>query len=533
MIKTWLERFVEEVLKLNKESYVVSGGMAVSGPIHIGKLRGEVIYPSVVTRMLRKEGKEVKHIVIIYTQDPLKAKEPLVSKQFIDEWKGIRILNVEDPKGCHNNWVEHFYEPYALSYKEYGITAEPVMTHEIYEKNERMKKAIKIFLENREKVRKILNKYKGEKLGPNWIPFKPLCEKCFNILTTKAISIENNEYVYYKCDRCGHEGKGDITKGKLEWRAEWVSLWYTFLVDVEFYGKDHAAAGGSRESCNELYKEIFGLDYPKGLAYEWVDLIKDGKKEPMGSSEGVSFDVDEWLRVGRPEVLKYWYLVMKERTHLDFNPSTSVPILHDEYDKAEKIYFGIEEPPRKDMIYDIKFSYEAANDFKPPEKPSIQVPYYLLAIIVQIVPKEDRVSEIIQKLKRIGYLKRDPSDEEMEFLDKYAEKALYWVRKYGGEDMNIKISREISEEIKKSLSEKDISMIREVKNAIERWSTNDTRELEASIYNAIRICGISPKEGFKTLYKIVLGKESGPRFVSLVQAAEKDKIIELLKKAID
>jgi Lysyl-tRNA synthetase (class I) len=145
VIKSWLERFIDEILKDNKERYTVSGGMAVSGPIHIGKLRGEVIYPSIITRYLRNQGKEVRHIVIIYTQDPLKAKEPLVTKQFIEKWKGVRIINVEDPEGCHNNWVEHFYEKYEQSYEEFGITAEPIMTHEIYEKNERMKEAIKIF----------------------------------------------------------------------------------------------------------------------------------------------------------------------------------------------------------------------------------------------------------------------------------------------------------------------------------------------------------------------------------------------------
>src|SRR5579875_800702 len=447
MVKNWLERFVDEVLKDNKDRYVVSGGMAVSGPIHIGKLRGEVIYPSMIARMLRRQGKEVDHIVVIYTQDPLKAKEPLVTKQFIEEWKGVRILNVEDPKGCHKNWVEHFYEPYKTTYEAYGITARPVFTHEIYENHPRMKEAIKIFIDNREKARKVLNKYKGEKLAPNWVPLKPLCEKCHNILTTRVNSI-NGEEVEYSCQKCSHVGKTRINYGKLEWRAEWVSLWYTFLVDIEFYGKDHAAAGGSRDSCNELYKEVFGLEYPKGLAYEWVSLIKEGKREPMGSSEGVSFDVDEWLRVGRPEVLKYWYVISKEKTHLDFNPSTTVPQIHEEYDKAERIYFGLEEPPVKDLIYDIKFSYEAANDFNAPKKIGIQVPYTILAILVQILPKENRKEELLRKLERIGYVKKEVSSEDLDFLDKYSAKVSYWVEKYAPENMRIRIQDKVQEGFK-------------------------------------------------------------------------------------
>ena len=91
MVKFWLERFVDEIEEENKEIYTINGGMAVSGPIHIGKLRGEVIYPSVIYRILKNRGKEAKHYVTIYTQDPLKAKEPLVTKKFIEEWKGVRI----------------------------------------------------------------------------------------------------------------------------------------------------------------------------------------------------------------------------------------------------------------------------------------------------------------------------------------------------------------------------------------------------------------------------------------------------------
>jgi len=528
MVKNWLERFVDKILKENKEKYVVSGGMAVSGPIHIGKLRGEVIYPSIITRLLRKNGKEVEHIVVIYTQDPLKAKEPLVTKEFIEEWKGVRILDVEDPKGCHRNWVEHFYEPYERSYEAYGITAKPVFTHEIYEKNPRMKDAIKIFLDNREKARKILNKYKGEKLPENWVPLKPLCEKCHNILTTKAIAI-NGEEVEYSCAKCGKIGKTKINYGKLEWRAEWVSLWYTFLVDIEFYGKDHAAAGGSRDSCNELYKEIFGLDYPKGLAYEWVSLVKDGKREPMGSSEGVSFDVDEWLRVGRAEVLKYWYIVSKERTHLDFNPSITIPQIHEEYDKAERIYFGLEEPPVKDMIFDIKFSYEAANDFNVPKKPRLQVPYTTLAILVQILPKENRIEELIKKLKRIGYIKEEITNEDIEFLENYSTKVSYWVEKYASENMKIKI---LEQPLNVKFGEKERKLLLKIYELIESWDGKDIVSLESKLYNTIRENDMHPKEGFRLLYQIILGKESGPKLVSLIQAAEKEKILRLIKASI-
>lgn len=528
MVKFWLERFVDEIEKENKEIYTINGGMAVSGPIHIGKLRGEVIYPSVIYRMLKNRGKEANHLVTIYTQDPLKAKEPLVTKKFIEEWKGVRILNVPDPFGDHANWVEHFYEPYEKCYQEYGITAKPVFTHELYERNERMHEAIKTLINKKEEAREILNKYKGEKLKEDWIPFKPLCKKCFNILTTKAIKIEG-EKVYYYCGKCGNEGETTIYEGKLEWRAEWVALWYTLKVDVELYGKDHAAAGGSRDSCNELYSKIFGLQPPKGFGYEWVDLVINNKREPMGSSEGVSFDVDEWLKVGRPEVLKYWYLIMKAKTHLDFDPSTTIPLLHEEYDEAERIFFGIEKPSNEELLYDIRFSYIAANDFNPPKEISLQIPYSFLAIIVQILPPVNKVEEAIKKLRRTGHIRKENLNEnDYTYLDNMIRKVSYWVSKYAPSRLKIKLNSEPPIQLKNTLSQQQIDFLKELSKAMNEWNENEPNMLESKIYQLIKEKGLTSQEGFKVLYQIILGQNSGPKLVSLIQAVGKKEVLKLI-----
>jgi Lysyl-tRNA synthetase (class I) len=373
-----------------------------------------------------------------------------------------------------------------------------------------------------------LNKYKGEKLAENWFPLKPLCKNCYNILTTKVISWEGED-VEYECNKCGYVGKSKINEGKLEWRAEWVALWYTFEVDVELYGKDHAAAGGSRDSCNELYEKLFNKMPPKGFAYEWISLVKDGKREPMGSSEGVSFDIDEWLRVGKPQALKYWYIVMKAKTHLDFDPSRTIPLIHEEYDKAERIYFNLEEPFAKDLKHDIIFSYIAANDFNPPKKIGLQIPYSLMAILVQILPKENKLEEMIRKLRRMKIINDGIDYEEERKLASYIEKVTYWVNKYAPANIKIKVQYEVPENIIKELMDNEVKMLKDVYNVIKNWE-GEINKLETEIYNTIKANNIKPNQGFAILYKIILGKENGPRFVSLVQALEKDTILNILSK---
>lgn len=533
-IAHWLDRFVAEVIKSKKENFVISGGMAPSGPIHIGKIRGEVIYPSAIARELKREGKNVNHIVIIYTQDPLKAKERLVNRNFIEEWRGVRILNVPDPWNCHDNWVEHFIEPYYEVADEYGITARPIMTHEVYT-NPKMKEAVKLFIKRRKEARAILNKYKGGKLEYGWFPARPVCSKCYNVVNTKVLSwIPDKELIKYACPRCGYEGYASLDNVKLEWRSEWTALWYTFDVDIELYGKDHAAAGGSRESCSELYRKLFNRQPPMGFPFEWVSLNIRGRDMEMSSSGGIAFTVDEWLRIGRAEALKYWYFVMRPMTHLEFDPSITPIALHDEYDRAERIYFGLEEAKIKDKEIDIKRAYELANDNNPPERPPQQVPYIFLAVIAQITPKgPGRIREAILKLKRTGHIKRELENWEMKIIGDLLEKAGYWAEKYAPEKYKLKIPKMISPEIIINLSDIEIEFIKKFINLLKRWNINDYVKLEAEIYTLIRNSGLSSKKGFRVLYKVLFGRESGPRLAPFLLSLGLDKAINIFESRLN
>ncbi len=532
-IKHWLDRFVDRLLATGKKRFVISGGMAISGPIHIGKLRGEVIYPSGIARALRRAGKEVRHIVVVYTQDPLKAKERLVPRSFINEWSGVRILDVPDPWGCHENWVEHFFEPYMKHYEEYGITATPIMTHEIY-KDRRMVETVRFFIKNRERAREILNRYKGGKLGPGWFPVRPLCKKCGNIRTTKILDYDGEKgLIRYMCPRCGHVGEARLSDVKLEWRAEWVALWNVLEVDVELYGKDHAAAGGSRDSCNELYRKLFGKEPPMGFPFEWVSLKVDGRSLEMSSSGGIVFTMDEWLEVGLPEVLKYWYYVMRPMSHLEFDPVHGVPHLHEEYSRAERIYFGLEEPADPDKIIDIRRAYELANDDKVPPKPPFQAPYTLLAVISQIIPSTENVDAAIEKLRQTGHLKDELEEWEVARLARLLRKAYTWVKRYAPKHYRVEIREEADPAILERIGEDGVKLLKEVETLLKDWEGRDAVKLEEELYSKIRGLGLSPKKGFRILYMAILGRGSGPKLAPLILAVGPRKIASILGRYVE
>ncbi len=287
-----------------KDEIVFNGGLSVSGLQHVGRLRGEIILNDVLARELRKRGFKTKQYITLYTMDAWKAKRAQVER-LSSKYAGRPLISVPDPYGCHENRVEHYrsdFGPYIERFTSGKV--EVVRTDEMYKE---MREIIEEFIEKREIIREIINKYRGRKPFPeDRIPFNPRCERCNRIDKTKALRYENGEFEY-SCSFCGYRGKAPYYRGKLNRRLERVAVWKFLSVDFEPYGKDHAAPGGSRDSCNELAKAL-GIEPPEGERYERVAL-RDGKKErDMSSSSFVGFTPKDRLEVARPEVLRFLFI---------------------------------------------------------------------------------------------------------------------------------------------------------------------------------------------------------------------------------
>ncbi len=523
----WVDITVNKLLSQKVDKHVINGGMAASGPIHIGKTRGELFLQAAVARKLRMLGEKVEHLLVVYTQDPLKAKPPLITPEFMKEWRGVRILDVPCPKGCCSNWVDHWMNPFYKVLDEFGIKdLKIVTTTEIYQSRE-MIETIKTFIKKRREAREVLGRFKGAKYPEDWIPFKPLCPKCHNISTTKAISVDlENEEAEYICPRCGATGKVKLSEGKLEWRLEWAALWKVLNVTFEPYGKDHAAPGGSRDSCVAIAREILGIEPPMGMAYEWVYV--GGRA--MSSSGGVSFDFDEWPKVAKPEVLKYWYYVSKPLTHLEFSP-LKIPQLSDEYDRAERVYFGIEKVSEPKIEANMKRSYEIANNEEPPKEMPIQIPYRFAVVLSQIIPMKEGFGVIAaKKLIKTGHIREMPDQEGIKQIEAILKRARYWAEKYAPENMKIKIIEKLPRNIAEKLSNEEKEFLRLLGEKIEEkeWTPDD---LEAEIYRLAReVTKLGSKKAFRAAYRVLLGRDSGPRLAPFILTLDEKFVVKRFKE---
>ena len=530
--KHWIDEEADILASQNRPSYVINTGMAISGLIHIGKCRSDLLCPGALTVKLRSLGKDAKHYLTLYTQDPFKAKPPLVEPDFAEKYRGVRILDVPCPEGCCGSWVDHFLNPFKSTLGDFEIHPIMIPTTEMYLKT-KMKKIISEIMGKREEVRKIANKFRGEaKKPPGWIPFNPLCNKCHVISPqfTEAVSIDlNNWTAEYHCSKCDDHGISSMESGKLDWRLEWAAIWRFLDVDFEPFGKDHAMAGGSRESCSALAREALGFEPPRGQPFEFVSLLVEGRSVEMTSSGGVSFDFDEWPRVAEPEVLKYWYLIMKPMKHLEFSPSR-IPYLVNEYDRAEAVYFEVEKPQDPQIALAMKRSYELAHNESPPEEMPIQVPYDHAAMVSQIVADLSDYEAVLEVLRRTAAIPVKTSEESTDYVLERIRRAHYWTTEYAPPRYRIKTLPRIPEEVKRQLREKEIVALASLADSLEarEWTPVD---LKAEIYRIAReVTKMSPKRFFQIIYLVFFGQKSGPQLAPFILSLDKESVVTRLRE---
>ncbi|MGE5533294.1 MAG: lysine--tRNA ligase, partial [Bacillota bacterium] len=154
---------------------------------------------------------------------------------------------------------------------------------------------------------------------------------------------------------------------------------------------------------------------------------------------------------------------------------------------------------------------------KPPAKPSIHVPYNLMAFLVKMAPKECLNEYVTEKLQSYGYLKKSQTlDNGLKMRVDYA---LNWTRDF--EEIK-ETSIELTTEEKKALTE-----------LIAKLQTEDDPDkIQNAIFNAAKDNGIKPSAFFKVLYQILIDANQGPRLGPYVLAMGKQNVLAALKRII-
>lgn len=513
----WADVVANKLLE-SSNKHLISAGISPSGIIHVGSLR-EAITAGAIRKVLEESGASVKMIYLVDSFDPLRKRYEFLPEEYEGE-VGKPLSHIPCPCGEHRNYAHHFIQPFLDSLEILGVKCEVYWTHELYGKG-MFAESIDTVIKEREKIIAILREVTGRNVSDDYFPYLPRCKKRGSFVSGDLEVIDYEfPYLTYKC-ACGEEERADvrIADGKLPWRIEWAAKWKIFGVTCEPFGKDHAAAGGSYDTGIRFAREIFGIEPPHPVPYEFIQLKGRGQ---MHKSTGTAVTGMDALRITPPEVLNFMVLRYNPDRHIDYDPGLGILDLVDEYDRYERLYYSGEEVSEAEK--DLLRAYELAQPRGLRKRMPVQVPYRHLVSVVQIAPDFDSILEILKRTEHIKEM-----DEETLYLLKERVKCVrYWLDHFAPDSVRFSISEsppelELNDVERKFL----LSLIDSFSNL--PWEGD---AIHNAVYECAREAGLSPRKAFQLLYKIFIDRTSGPRLGYFLSTLDRDFVVKRLESTL-
>lgn len=504
----------------------VASGTSISGQPHIGSA-ADVIFADIIVRAVNDAGGEAEGVWIRDDMDPLRSLPPQIPPEF-EEYFGKPVADLPEVHGVP--YVEYFTRPFLEGLERVGVKLEKVSGSDLYRGGKAVD-LVRTALEKADEVRLILEEVSGSKRADDWLPFSVVCESCGRIATTKAHGVDGEGRVLYRCEGgvagkrriegCGHEGAAPLDHGKLTWRLDWAGRWKLLGITCEPFGKDHAAAGGSWDTSSVISERIFDYPAPVPMAYEHF-MVEGGK---MSKSIGNVVTLEEMLETVPPEIVRYVLVRTDPNKHKDFDWK-KIPQLVGEFERIERIYYGLEEHAPREDPEDLRRIYELSLVSPPPRRELHQVPYGHLITLVQLYPGFD---DLLAALYRAGELKEGLDQVYLECIRSKAGNARAWVETYADENQRIKLLETLDPEAKGELTQEQRGYLARLAEVLERtpW---EGEPIQDAVFNTSKEVDLKARDAFGAIYGCMLGQKRGPRAGFFLASLDRDWVLSRLRE---
>ncbi|UWP78577.1 lysine--tRNA ligase [Dactylosporangium fulvum] len=541
----WVARFADEVIAAARERapgrpIVCASGLSPSGPIHLGNLR-EVMTPHLVADEIRRRGHDCVHLLSWDDYDRFR-KVPAGVEGVDESWAehvGRPLTAVPAPRGsAHPNWAEHFKAAMAASLAQLGVRYRGISQTRMYTGGAYTDRIL-LAMRERAHIDGVLAKYRT-KLTPEeagddgegaagYYPYRPYCSVCGRDTTTVTAYDDTTTALAYTC-ACGHRETVLLSEhrgGKLVWKVDWPMRWAFEGVQFEPSGVDHTSPGSSFVVGGQLVTEVFGGWPPIGPMYAFVGIAGMAK---MSSSRGGVPTPADALRIMEPPLLRWLYSRRRPNQSFKIAFDDEIQRLYDEWDTLGRRVAGGSAAPADAAAY---HRAVGTADGPLPATPR-PLPYRMLASVADIT-----VGDPVQMLRILA--EADPSapvtslDEVRPRLDR----ALHWVTEQVPPDQRTHVRTAPDAELLASLPAAERDALRLLAAGLEEhWSLEGLTTL---VYGVPKLrLGLpldtkptpelkaAQRAFFSLLYRLLVGRESGPRLPTLLLAVGAGRVRTLL-----
>ena len=471
----------------SRPAVIFETGYGPSGLPHIGTF-GEVARTSWVRRAFAAmSGTPTRLYSFSDDMDGLrKVPGNVPNQEMLSEHLGQPLTSVPDPFGTHSSYGAHNNARLRAFLDSFGFEYEFLSATECY-RSGRFDQALRLILENYEKVRDIVLPTLGPDRRATYSPFLPVCPRTGRVLQVPVVEWNSarGTIVY---DEDGRRGEVPVTGGccKLQWKADWAMRWLALDVDYEMSGKDLIS---SVELSSKIVRALGG-EPPEGFNYE---LFLDENGERISKSRGNGLSIEEWLAYGPQESLAL-FMFQKPRT-------------------AKRLYFDAIPRSVDDYLDLLKTYRETDDDAKRLENPAWH-------IHAGAPTKESYPVSFALLLHLVSASNANERDVLWGFIRAYAPQA-HPATNPGLDRLVTHALRYYEDRVKphkhyRTPSTRERAALEELALTLERMP--DEREGEVvqyAVYEIGKRHGFEPlRDWFKALYEILFGQVQGPRFGS-------------------
>ncbi|HEY0533303.1 MAG TPA: lysine--tRNA ligase, partial [Actinoplanes sp.] len=366
-----------------------------------------------------------------------------------------------------------------------------------------------------------------------YYPYKPYCTVCNKDTTTVTSYDDETTEMSFTCGSCGHAETvllKDFNHGKLVWKVDWPMRWAYEGVVFEPSGVDHSSPGSSFVVGGQIVREVFGGEQPIGPMYAFVGIVGMAK---MSSSKGGVPTPADALRIMETPLLRWLYARRRPNQSFKVAFDQEIQRLYDEWDSlAAKAAAGTA-PPADAIAYD-RARRTAEVELPVTPRP---LPYRMLASVADITTGEP--TQMLRILHEI-----DPS-RPIESLDEVRprlDKATAWATEQLPVDQRTRVLDKPDLELLDSLDDdqrRSLDLL--VAGLDEHWSLDGLTTLVYGVPK--KMLGLPPdvkptpelkavqRTFFVLLYRLLVGRDTGPRLPTLLLATGAERVRALLSAA--